>query len=56
MADSHPIRNGSRGRRKTRRDLALDEIEHLCRNMLVDLKILTTSVECVIAEAKEARK
>jgi len=40
----------------TRRDLALAEIESVAVNMIADLKILATSVEVILAEAREARK
>jgi hypothetical protein len=39
-----------------RRILALTEIEALAVNMIHDLRILHTSVECVLAEVREARK
>lgn len=39
-----------------RRDLALTEIEALAVNMIHDLRILHTSVECILAEVREARK
>jgi hypothetical protein len=51
MADSE-----SNGSGPKRHELALVEIEALCANMLADLNVLKTSIECVLAEAKEARR
>ena len=39
-----------------RRDLALEEIEHVVRQMLIDLHTLETSAEVILAEARGARK
>jgi hypothetical protein len=46
----------SNGNGKRRRQLALDEIEALCANALRDLELLKTTVECVQAEVREARR
>lgn len=51
MADSQSTNGGKR-----RRELALTEIEALCVNTLRDLEILRTSIECILAETKEARQ
>lgn len=51
MADSE-----SNGSGRNRRELALVEVEAICTNMLVDLRIMIANVESILAEAREARR
>ena len=55
MADRNPTPLGN-GRGKTRRDLSLDEIEHVSKMLLTDLATMKSSIEVILCEVREARE